>query len=762
VRARLAIALVLAPVAALAAEVREIPEQGGVRMTWVSDISGDGAVLLGTCRTASADQLPCRFSEASGYQLLQIDFGGSGYAAASSLDGSVSVGWMDVSPGDYLPVRWHADGSWTPIAAEIAIGEAMDVSGDGSVVVGWGGNAASEYGPFRWSAQQGVTWLYEASVVNSVSADGRTAGGCCIHRGRAHWPSRPFLWRDTGELVAMAKVHPLPEHSFAISPDGRFVLASPDLSSAAPGFALRWSVERGPELLARPSPGGFHELTVPFASSYDASVIVGASTETGSFVWDAEHGARTLRTVLEAAGADVSAWETFDGLRAISHDGRKIPALGVRPSGDSVVVLAILDAPEAEESSAGWVLLLVLAPLALRAGRRALPLALAIAAWPTAVAAADLVKIEPATQVELAEAWELSGDGRVVTGMCRQFNRTRPCRWTVGVGPALFAEVSGNVAITHSSYDGSVAVGYASSAGASRALLWNAAGIVETLPVPEGGGSVRPVALSSDGSRVILRVRNGFALSHFRWTRATGLESIVPPPGFEIRGFAADADVAFGPWGDSDNAVWREGEAPVPLPYPREFPFYAAAASADGAVVVGTESIQPSNHVLRWTETSGTEVLEPVGWPFFLQPMTHDVSADGATVIGVDDVAGAWLWRDGPGLMRLGDHLARLRVPNAAAWEFTDVRDVSDDGRFVLAGGYEGDDYRAHVVVNVDPACDDGVDNDGDGSVDGADASCTSPLRNTERACGLGSELAFVIAPLAVARARRRATRTRP
>ncbi|MEN8159508.1 MAG: hypothetical protein ABFS41_05475 [Myxococcota bacterium] len=61
-----------------------------------------------------------------------------------------------------------------------------------------------------------------------------------------------------------------------------------------------------------------------------------------------------------------------------------------------------------------------------------------------------------------------------------------------------------------------------------------------------------------------------------------------------------------------------------------------------------------------------------------------------------------------------------------------------------------------------DPACDDGIDNDRDGRVDLDDAHCTSASRAREASapptagCGLGPELAFVVAWLARRRARAR------
>jgi YVTN family beta-propeller protein len=78
-------------------------------------------------------------------------------------------------------------------------------------------------------------------------------------------------------------------------------------------------------------------------------------------------------------------------------------------------------------------------------------------------------------------------------------------------------------------------------------------------------------------------------------------------------------------------------------------------------------------------------------------------------------------------------------------------------------GDVDGADSAClHPSLNIEnPACSDGVDNDGDGDVDGADANCSSNADNFEHApkkkCGLGFEVGLVLLPLlAIKRARRR------
>jgi hypothetical protein len=89
---------------------------------------------------------------------------------------------------------------------------------------------------------------------------------------------------------------------------------------------------------------------------------------------------------------------------------------------------------------------------------------------------------------------------------------------------------------------------------------------------------------------------------------------------------------------------------------------------------------------------------------------------------------------------------------------------------FALVGFGEDGAGRLHMVHQngnvwrlrpADPACSDGIDNDGDGLVDLDDPGCKgSPLRDNERSrCGLGFEIALLLWPLHALHSRRRARR---
>ncbi len=321
--------------------------------------------------------------------------------------------------------------------------------------------------------------------------------------------------------------------------------------------------------------------------------------------------------------------------------------------------------------------------------------------------------------------------------------------------------------------DGGAVAGYLlKNTGPPEAFYWTAAGGFVPLGTLAGGTQSWGTSVSADGSAVA-----GYGLvsggrEAFRWTPGGGLEPLGDLPGSNhwsqglLISAAGDAVAGYGWVRDtcdgqcSYNAQrafrWTPAEGMVDLDsFTTYLPYSVPVSmSSDASVIVGLAS--DGRHFL-WREGIGNEQLEPLfalesgtdaaDWE--LRPLQIVAEGDDFSILGV----GRYL-ADDPVIWRL-----RLEPPPACS----DGQDNDGDG----LSDFPDDPGCANADgVREDPACDDDVDNDGDGGVDWdggsaggpADLFCSSgsKTRESRRGCGLGAELALLLAPLAALRWRRR------
>jgi len=329
--AALALALGLAPAPAGAAALIEIPTQNGLEMVDVWDVSGDGRVLVGGC-TDGAGDTACRWREGEGLEALEAPSGAGVLALGTSHDGSVVVGirWAALTPN--RAVRWNADGAMEvlplPPGADESFAEA--VSADGSVIVGGVFLDGASYA-FRWTAETGMELSPQPGYAYAVSGDGSAVVGCCA-------PSGSFLWSEGDDFSFLPGLNAATDPALGISADGAVVVGGGIWEGDLP---WRWTAAEGVAPLG--APGDPLGLSYAHDASGDGAVVVGSESRFWgeSFVWDAEGGKRRLADAL----LEVSVFSRFASLeetRAVSDDGRRIGATGVRSDGSRVAILAVL------------------------------------------------------------------------------------------------------------------------------------------------------------------------------------------------------------------------------------------------------------------------------------------------------------------------------------------------------------------------------------------------------------------------------------
>lgn len=313
------------------------------------------------------------------------------YASGISADGSTIVGYLAKGTDRYAlqAVKWTVDGGIEalPSSHGVKFESARAVSGDGSVIVGQGFDGETR--AVRWTAQTGTVLLEDDSLGQrplagyGVSDDGAAIVG--LHR--AAGPRHGFIWRNgrteqlplptpdergtaysvtsDGSIVVGEMWHgsPMGGEAFRwsevdgvvglgwlpdrdgnscatdVSSDGTIIVGYSLNSDSAVTEAFRWTEDAGLVGLGH-LPGGFGQYSAASAVSADGSRIVGADGQSNlgdykdrqAFLWDSQHGLRSISDLLNETGVDLSGWE-LNGAADISADGTRIVGWGVNPLG---------------------------------------------------------------------------------------------------------------------------------------------------------------------------------------------------------------------------------------------------------------------------------------------------------------------------------------------------------------------------------------------------------------------------------------------
>jgi uncharacterized membrane protein len=305
-------------------------------------VSPDGSVALGGSTDTPFTRVGVRWSAATGLAPLGNEAGFVFTSARdASLNGAYIVGYQQLGSNfQYRAFRLHAgistDLGDLPGGTNNTL--ALSISRDGQTIVGLGNYAGGGGGDqgFIWTPGtgiQGIGFLPGGNISQALAVSGN---GQVIVGNSNNAPGLPTVaFRSTPQgLVALGDLPGGIEDGNAsdVSFDGSTIVGRSNSANGYEGF--RWTEAGGMEPLGD-LPGGLFRST-PLDVTDDGSTIIGYS-DTGisvgvgeeAFIWDAVHGMRNLKQVLqEDHGLNLAGW-TLTRANAMSADGRVIVGDGI-------------------------------------------------------------------------------------------------------------------------------------------------------------------------------------------------------------------------------------------------------------------------------------------------------------------------------------------------------------------------------------------------------------------------------------------------
>lgn len=315
----------------------------------------------------------------------------------------------------------------------------------------------------------------------------------------------------------------------------------------------------------------------------------------------------------------------------------------------------------------------------------------------------------PGGSQSYAEA--ISADGTTVTGRGDSSDGigTSVFRWTRTGGMQNLGRFPGDIHAsgTAISADGSVIAGISDQAGAFR---WTAASGLQSIAVPASTA----YGMSADGRAIV--GYGGMYGGVFRWSVASGYENLDgnQPTGSATWGYATSADgSAVVGFTEARATVWRSVVGTGAADIAQDLGVLvggrysiATAISGDGAAIAGygETSVIETEHALRWTISGGHWIMRDLGAPgdaYTARGLA--ISGDGAIIVGSYQSAttgGALLWTAATGALDLNVYLASRGV-DLAGWHLGVATGISADGTAITGTGAFDGNVRAFLVTGL-------------------------------------------------------------
>ena len=332
-------------------------------------------------------------------------------------------------------------------------------------------------------------------------------------------------------------------------------------------------------------------------------------------------------------------------------------------------------------------------------------------------------------------AYGVSQDG-VVVGRALGPDGVTAFRWESGEMVALGDLPGGpHYSVARDvSADGSVIVGRGWTEEGIEAFRWEA-GVMTALGALDGSASWREskaLVVSDDGHVIGGSSRDGSGgTAAVLWERGEMIQltnALMPLHATTVYGLSHDGSVAVGlgniGFGRSEGFRFEAGEAHgIGLPTGPGEQSYAWAVTPGGATILGGAH---SLALGSWAVFAGDGELRPLDG----LERAHAFSDDTRVVVGAQrwgDRSFATIWDASNGTRQVETVLGELGL-DLGGIELLVANDVSGDGRTLVGGGTTPDGDFVGWIAFVPRACEDGLDNDGDGFVDhGDDLGCEDP-----------------------------------
>jgi probable HAF family extracellular repeat protein len=315
--------------------------------SWAQGISGDGTVVVGSSSTQSEDSMGFRWTLEQGMVPLGFLAGGDTSGAHGvSADGSVIVGWSTsyntTEEEDREAFRWTVETGMVGLSdlpGSYFRSQAYDVTADGETVVGYGtrSEVVAVRHAVRWvgdgppedlGGMPGVIPQMSKSSATAVSADGSVVAGWAWNQD---YELEAVVWTEDEGIVGLGSLGGPGSQSLAwdVAVCTESVVVGWNWYQGNDHEAFRWTPATGMVGLGD-LPGGLY-WSEAHAASADGNIIVGTSSGDpgGAFIWDPDHGMRSLQQLLTSEyGLDLTEWSSLGTAYGISDDGLTIVGTG--------------------------------------------------------------------------------------------------------------------------------------------------------------------------------------------------------------------------------------------------------------------------------------------------------------------------------------------------------------------------------------------------------------------------------------------------